>query len=38
VDVEMPVAHVLTFKDGKCIGYVSYGDRAKALRVAGMKK
>jgi ketosteroid isomerase-like protein len=34
VDVEMPVAHVLTFKGGKCTGYVSYGDRAKALRAA----
>ena len=38
VDVEMPVAHVLTFEGGKCMGYVSYGDRAKALRVAGLKK
>jgi uncharacterized protein len=38
VDVEMPVAHVLTFKGEKCTGYVSYGDRAKALRVAGLKK
>ena len=31
----MPVAHVLTFgEDGKCTGYVSYGDREKALRIA----
>jgi len=37
VDVEVPVAHVLTFdKDGKCMGYVSYHDRAEALRVAGV--
>ena len=38
VDVEMPVAHVLTFEGGKCLGYVSYGDRAKAFRDAGLKK
>ena len=38
VDVEMPVAHVLTFEEGKCVGYVSYGDRAKAFRDAGLKK
>jgi ketosteroid isomerase-like protein len=35
--VEMPVAHVLTFENGKCTGYVSYGDRAKALKDAGVK-
>jgi ketosteroid isomerase-like protein len=38
VDVEVPVAHVLTFKDGKCMGYVSYHDRAEALRVAGVRE
>jgi ketosteroid isomerase-like protein len=38
VDVEVPVAHVLTFKNGKCTGYVSYHDRAKALRLAGVKR
>ena len=37
-DVEVPVAHVLTFKGGKCMGYVSYHDRAKALRLAGVKR
>jgi ketosteroid isomerase-like protein len=37
-DVEVPVAHVLTFNGGKCMGYVSYHDRAKALRVAGLKE
>jgi ketosteroid isomerase-like protein len=36
VDIEVPVAHVLTFKEGKCLGYVSYHDRAKALKVAGL--
>ena len=36
VDVEMPVAHVLTFAHGKCLGYVSYGDRDEAMRVAGL--
>jgi len=35
-DVEMPVAHVLRFADGKCLGYVSYGDRGEAMRVAGL--
>jgi len=38
VDVEVPVAHVLTFKQGKGTGYVSYHDRAEALRVAGVKE
>ena len=37
-DVEVPVAHVLTFKAGKCMGYVSYHDRAEALRIAGIKE
>jgi ketosteroid isomerase-like protein len=36
VDVEVPVAHVLTFQREKCLGYVSYHDRAEALRVAGL--
>jgi ketosteroid isomerase-like protein len=36
VDVEVPVAHVLTFKEGKCLGYVSYHDRAEALKAAGL--
>ncbi len=38
VDVEVPVAHVLTFEGGKCLGFVSYHDRAEALRVAGVKE
>jgi len=38
VNVEVPVAHVLTFKEGKCMGYVSYHDREEALRVAGVKE
>jgi len=38
VDVEVPVAHVLTFEGGKCLGYVSYHDRAEALRVAGLEE
>jgi ketosteroid isomerase-like protein len=37
VDVEVPVAHVLTFRDGKCLGYVSYHDRAEALKAAGLE-
>jgi ketosteroid isomerase-like protein len=38
IDVEVPVAHVLTFADGECLGYVSYHDRAEALRVAGLEE
>ena len=38
VDVEVPVAHVLTFEAGKCLGYVSYHDRAEALTVAGLER
>ena len=37
-DVEMSVAHVLRFADGKCLGYVSYGDRDEAMRAAGLKQ
>jgi ketosteroid isomerase-like protein len=36
VEVEVAVAHVLSFEGGKCLGYVSYHDRAEALRVAGL--
>ena len=38
VDVEVPVAHVLTFERGKCLTFVSYHDRAEALRVAGLEE
>jgi ketosteroid isomerase-like protein len=37
VDVDVAVAHVLTFKQGKCVSFVSYHDRAEALRVAGLE-
>jgi ketosteroid isomerase-like protein len=37
VDVEVPVAHVLRFEDGKCLGYVSYHDRTEAMKVAGLE-
>ena len=37
VVVEVPVAHVLTFEGGKCLGYVSYHDRAEAMRAAGLE-
>jgi ketosteroid isomerase-like protein len=36
VDVEVAVAHVLSFEEGRCLGYVSYHDRGEALRVAGL--
>ena len=38
VDVEVPVAHVLSFENGRCLGYVSYHDRAKALEAAGISE
>jgi ketosteroid isomerase-like protein len=37
VDVDVAVAHVLTFEYGKCIEFVSYHDRDEALRVAGLR-
>ena len=37
VVVEVPVAHVMRFEDGLCLGYVSYHDREEALRVAGIE-
>ena len=36
IDVDVPVAHVLRFSDGKCLGYESYHDRGEALRAAGL--
>jgi uncharacterized protein len=38
VDVELRVAHVLTFEGGKCLGYVSCRDREEALEVAGLEE
>jgi ketosteroid isomerase-like protein len=38
VDVDVPVAHVLSFGRGKCTGFVSYYDRAEALRSAGLEE
>ena len=38
VDVDVPVAHVLTFERGRCSEFVSYYDRAEALRSAGLEK
>jgi ketosteroid isomerase-like protein len=38
VAVDLPVAHVLTFKGGRCSEFVTYGDRAEALRVAGVEE
>jgi uncharacterized protein len=36
VDVNVPVAHVLSFENGRCSGFISYYDRAEALRSAGL--
>jgi uncharacterized protein len=38
IDVNVPVAHVLTFERGKCLRFVSYHDRAEALKAAGMEE
>ena len=39
-DVDVPVAHVLTFERGKCLEFVSYHDREEAMkgrRTGGLK-
>jgi ketosteroid isomerase-like protein len=36
VKVDVPVTHVLTFENGRCSEFVSYYDRAEALRSAGL--
>jgi ketosteroid isomerase-like protein len=38
IEVDVPVAHVLSFRQGKCTGFVSYYDRAEALRSAGLEE
>jgi ketosteroid isomerase-like protein len=38
VEVDVPVAHVLSFEREKCTGFVSYYDRAEALRSAGLEE
>jgi ketosteroid isomerase-like protein len=35
--VDMTVAHVLSFEDGRCIKSVTYVDRAEALKAAGLR-
>ena len=37
-DVDVPVAHVLTFERGRCLRFVSYHDRAEALKIAGLEE
>jgi ketosteroid isomerase-like protein len=37
IDVEVLVAHVLTFEQGKCRKFVSYHDRMEALKIAGLE-
>ena len=36
IELEIPVAHVLTFEGGRCVESVTYTDRAEALAAAGM--
>ena len=36
-ELDVPVAHVLSFRNGKCLGYVSYLDQAEGLRAAGVE-
>ena len=38
VEVDMPVAHLLTFESGRCIKSVSYIDRSQALEAAGLSE
>jgi ketosteroid isomerase-like protein len=38
VDVDVPVAHVLSFEQGRCSEFVSYYDRDEALKSAGLEK
>jgi uncharacterized protein len=35
-ELDVPVAHVLLFREGKCVRYVSYMDRDEGLRAAGV--
>jgi ketosteroid isomerase-like protein len=37
VEIELQVAHVLQFEDGKCVKSVTYLDRAEALNAAGLR-
>jgi ketosteroid isomerase-like protein len=37
IELQPRVAHVLRFKDGKCVESVTYLDRAEALRAAGLR-
>lgn len=37
VEIEMQVAHVLRFEDGRCVKNVTYLDRAEALSAAGLR-
>ena len=37
VEIELQVAHVLSFEDGKCVKNVTYLDRAEALSAAGLR-
>ena len=38
IDLDVPVAHVLTFRDGRCSEFVSYYDRSAALKDAGLEQ
>jgi ketosteroid isomerase-like protein len=38
VEVDMPVAHLLTFESGRCIKSVSYVDRSEALEAVGLRE
>jgi ketosteroid isomerase-like protein len=38
VDVDQSVAHVLSFEGGRCSEFVSYYDRAAAMRDAGLEE
>jgi uncharacterized protein len=38
VEIDMPVAHVITFEGGSCIKSVSYLERSEALEAAGLRE
>jgi ketosteroid isomerase-like protein len=37
IELQPQVAHVLSFRDGKCVTCVTYLDRAEALRTVGLR-
>jgi ketosteroid isomerase-like protein len=38
IEVEAPIAHLLTLRDGQVVRVASYIDRRKALEAAGLRE